>query len=45
METVEIIERAYGKTRLGQPEKLEAFKQLMAGNVDVAAIYTALGLS
>jgi len=45
METVEIIERAYGKTRLGQPEKLEAFKQLMAGNVDVAAIYAALGLS
>jgi len=45
METVEIVERAYGKTRLGQPEKLEAFKQLMAGNVDVAAIYAALGLS
>jgi hypothetical protein len=45
METVEIVERAYGKTRLGQPEKLEAFMQLMAGNVDVAAIYAALGLS
>ena len=45
METVEIVERAYGKTRLGQPEKLETFMQLMAGNVDIAAIYAALGLS
>lgn len=45
METVEIVERAYGKTRLGQPEKLETFMQLMAGNVDIAAIYAAMGLS
>jgi BioD-like phosphotransacetylase family protein len=45
METVEIVERAYGKTRLGQPEKLETFKQLMAGNVDIDAIYSALDLS
>ena len=44
METVEVVERAYGKTRLGQPEKLEAFMRLMAGNVDIPAIYAALGL-
>jgi BioD-like phosphotransacetylase family protein len=45
METVEIVERAYGKTRLGQPEKLEAFMQLMAEHVDIAAIYAALDLT
>jgi BioD-like phosphotransacetylase family protein len=45
METVDIVERAYGKTRLGQPEKLEAFTQLMSGNVDIPAIYKALKLT
>jgi hypothetical protein len=45
METVEIVERAYGKTRLGQPEKLETFMQLMAEHVDIAALYAALELS
>lgn len=44
METVEIVERAYGKTRLGQPEKLDAFRALMAQNVDLGAIYESLGL-
>jgi BioD-like phosphotransacetylase family protein len=44
METTERIERAYGKTRLGQPEKLETFIQLMADNVDIKAIYAAIGL-
>jgi BioD-like phosphotransacetylase family protein len=45
METVEKIERTYGKTRLGQPEKLEAFMELMAAHVDTAAILRAIGLS
>ncbi len=45
METVEIVERAYGKTRLGQPEKLETFMELMARHVDLAAMYAALGLA
>jgi BioD-like phosphotransacetylase family protein len=45
METVEIVERAYGKTRLGQPEKLETFMQLMAQHVDIAALYAALELT
>ncbi|MGD8555022.1 MAG: phosphotransacetylase family protein [Anaerolineales bacterium] len=45
METVESIERAYGKTRLGQHEKLDTFMQLMKDNVNVGAIYKGLGLS
>jgi BioD-like phosphotransacetylase family protein len=45
METVEAIERTYGKTRLGQPEKLEAFMELMAAHVDTAAILAGIGLS
>ncbi len=44
METTERIERAYGKTRLGQPEKLETFIQLLADNVDIKAIYAAIEL-
>jgi BioD-like phosphotransacetylase family protein len=44
METTERIEHAYGKTRLGQPEKLEAFIQLLADNVDIKAIYAAIEL-
>jgi hypothetical protein len=45
METVEAIERTYGKTRLGQPEKLETFMELMAAHVDTAAILAGIGLS
>lgn len=45
METIDCIERAHGKTRLGQPEKLESFMQLMAENVDVSSIYDTCGLS
>jgi hypothetical protein len=44
METVEHVERVWGKTRLGQPEKLEMFMQLMAENVDVDAIRSGMGL-
>ena len=42
METVEVIERAYGKTRLGQPEKLEAFIRLIRENIQLDVIYKAL---
>jgi len=45
METVNRIEQAYGKTRLAEPEKLEAFMKLMDERVNVKAIYAALGLS
>jgi BioD-like phosphotransacetylase family protein len=44
METVETIERAYGKTRLGQPEKLDAFMQLIDNNVALGIIYKSLGI-
>lgn len=44
METVEVVERAYGKTRLGQPEKMDAFRSLMAECVDLSTIYESLGL-
>lgn len=45
METVERIERAYGKTRLGQREKLQTFTDLVADNVNLDPIFGALGLS
>ncbi len=45
METVDHIERAYGKTRLSQPEKLDAFTQLMIENVDLKSLYTKCGIA
>jgi BioD-like phosphotransacetylase family protein len=44
METVNQIENAHGKTRLGQPEKLETFLTLLKENTELKEIYTALGL-
>lgn len=44
METVEAIERVFGKTRLGQPEKLARFEALMADHFDFSRMYRALGL-
>jgi len=45
MEAVDRIEQAYSRTRLGQPEKLEAFMDLMQAHVDSEAIFSALGLA
>lgn len=45
MEAVDRIEQAYSRTRLGQPEKLEAFMQLMEEHVDTNAIFGGLGLN
>ncbi|MCX7854986.1 MAG: DRTGG domain-containing protein [Anaerolineae bacterium] len=45
METVEAIERVFGKTRLGQPEKLARFEALMTEHFDFARLYGALGLT
>ena len=45
METVNCIERTHGKTRLGQPEKLDAFMQLMSDNIDMKSIFKACGLA
>lgn len=39
METVEAIERVFGKTRLGQPEKLARFEALMAQHFDFDRFY------
>lgn len=44
IETVNRIEEAYGKTRLGESEKLSCFMELMHAHVDLPGIYTALGL-
>jgi BioD-like phosphotransacetylase family protein len=44
IETVESIERTYGKTRLGQTEKLETFVQLVQDRVDMAPIHKSLGV-
>jgi len=44
METVEGIERVFGKTRLGQSAKLEQFEHLFAGHFDFGRLYRALGL-
>lgn len=45
LDTVDRIEQAYSRTRLGQPEKLEAFMKLMEDHADTEAIFGALGLS
>lgn len=44
METVEIIDSVYGKTRLGQPAKLSQFQSLLEQHVDLPRLYRALGL-
>jgi BioD-like phosphotransacetylase family protein len=44
LETVEAVEAIYGKTRLGQPEKLARFEALMAEYVDYKRLRSLLGL-
>jgi BioD-like phosphotransacetylase family protein len=44
METVEAIEKIFGKTRMGQVVKLEKFRQLLAEHVDMKRLYEAVGL-
>jgi len=44
METVEAIEHIFGKTRLGQPNKLQLFEALLAKHLDLKRLYQALGL-
>jgi len=44
METVEAIEKIFGKTRMGQVVKLEKFRQLLAQHVDIQRLYAAVGL-
>ena len=45
METVEAIEQIFGKTRLGQPDKLAEFEALFADNLDFDRLYQGLGLT
>jgi BioD-like phosphotransacetylase family protein len=44
METVESIDRIFGRTRLGQKAKLDQFRDLLINNVDMERLYEALGL-
>ncbi len=45
METVEAIERIFGKTRLGQPDKLAEFEAILAENMDFKRLYQQLELT
>jgi len=44
METVEAVERVFGKTRLGQSAKLEQFEKLLAEHFDFERLYKEMGL-
>ena len=44
METVEAVERVFGKTRLGQATKLEQFESLLAAHFDFQRLYLTMGL-
>jgi hypothetical protein len=45
METIEVIEKVFGKTRLAQPAKLHQFEELISANVDMPRLYQAIGLA
>lgn len=44
METIEAIERVFGKTRLGQPAKLAEFEQVLENHLDFERLYRLIGL-
>jgi len=44
METIEQIEKFFGKTRLGQTSKLKQFQSLMDTHLDKERLYQSLGL-
>jgi len=44
LETVEAIERVFGKTRLGQESKLKRFEELFAAHFDLERLYRLLEL-
>jgi BioD-like phosphotransacetylase family protein len=44
METIEAIDRVFGKSRLGQPAKLAEFQELFDRQLDLGRLYQALGL-
>ena len=45
METVEAIDRVFGKTRMGQTKKLEKFQKLLAEHVDLERVYKCVGFN
>lgn len=45
METIEQIEKFFGKTRLGQSTKLKQFQALLEENLDKDRLYQAVGLA
>lgn len=44
METIEQIEKFFGKTRLGQTAKLKQFQALLEAHVDLDRLYKTIGL-
>jgi BioD-like phosphotransacetylase family protein len=44
METIEQIEKFFGKTRLGQTAKLKQFQSLLDTHLDIERLYQAIGL-
>jgi BioD-like phosphotransacetylase family protein len=44
IETVERLERVFGKTRLAHPEKLNRFREILDANLDWTRLYAALGV-
>jgi BioD-like phosphotransacetylase family protein len=44
METIEQIEKFFGKTRLGQTAKLKQFQTLMDAHLDKERLYQSIGL-
>jgi BioD-like phosphotransacetylase family protein len=43
IETVEAVEKVFGKTRIGQPEKLAQFEAILGSHIDTARLFTDLG--
>ena len=44
METIEAVDKIFGKTRMGQIVKLEKFQELLARHVDMKRVYQSLGI-
>jgi BioD-like phosphotransacetylase family protein len=44
METIEKIEKVFGKTRLGQAVKLKQFQALLEQHCDFDRLYQSIGL-
>jgi BioD-like phosphotransacetylase family protein len=44
METIEAVDKIFGKTRMGQVVKLEKFQELLAKHVDMKRVYQSLGI-